>query len=204
MPLSIPFLLPIGVPFRLDNHDCTSHPDHLPFSLHFYDSPAAFNSVLRNRKKPSGGPDSRIKLSLFLRELRYLILRLPKRSERTKRIKKTTNRSFAIPTAAETIPVKPKTAAIRAMIRNVMDHPNIGTPAFSDHFFLISSYSFLTVTSATETKDRCCSMETINNCSGPSHLFLHSLFSINFCLRNKVFIIHSIWGKQNRFLASQP
>jgi hypothetical protein len=42
-----------------------------------------------------------------------------------KRIRKTTNSIFAIPAAAPAIPAKPKTAAINAMIRKVIAHPNI-------------------------------------------------------------------------------
>ncbi|MNG04098.1 hypothetical protein D3C84_872090 [compost metagenome] len=40
-------------------------------------------------------------------------------------IRKTKNKTLAIPTAAETIPKNPKTPAINAMIRNITAQPNI-------------------------------------------------------------------------------
>jgi len=46
----------------------------------------------------------------------------------TKRNRKIKNRIFAIPDAVAAIPVKPKTAAIIAMIKNVMAQLNIRTP----------------------------------------------------------------------------
>jgi hypothetical protein len=39
---------------------------------------------------------------------------------------KTMNKIFAIPAAVPAMPPKPKTAAIKAIIRKVTAHPNIG------------------------------------------------------------------------------
>jgi hypothetical protein len=49
----------------------------------------------------------------------------PSRKKTTHITRNTTNRSFAIPADAAAIPPKPKTAAIRAIIRKVIAHPNI-------------------------------------------------------------------------------
>lgn len=55
-----------------------------------------------------------------------LRLKPPTTNDRTNSTRKTRNRIFAIPAAVPAIPPKPKRAAIRAMIRNVMAQLNIG------------------------------------------------------------------------------
>jgi hypothetical protein len=47
-------------------------------------------------------------------------VRWPKTSARTSSTRRMKNRIFAIPTAVPAIPPKPRTAAISAMMRNVM------------------------------------------------------------------------------------
>ena len=52
----------------------------------------------------------------------------PAIADTIKSTRKTKNRIFAIPAAAPAIPLKPSTAAMSAMMRNVMDHDNMILP----------------------------------------------------------------------------
>jgi hypothetical protein len=49
----------------------------------------------------------------------------PKMSDTTKSIRNTTKRIFAMPAAPAAMPPKPNTAAIMAIIKNVIDQRNI-------------------------------------------------------------------------------
>src|ERR1700745_3089706 len=56
-------------------------------------------------------------------------------SETRNNTKKITKRSLAIPAREIATPVKPNNAAIRAITRNVIDHPSMSTLLFQQQYF---------------------------------------------------------------------
>jgi hypothetical protein len=77
-----------------------------------------------------------------------------------KRIRKTTNRIFANPTAVPAMPVKPSAAAINAMIRNAIAQLNISNLSLT----VLSSHSFSFVQTA-------CQSNPLRSPSGLPHVW---------------------------------